>query len=145
MYVAMHSRGRSDTMGGLAEYADVVTDVRRELELRLSVLLGAGVSADRVVIDPGIGFAKTAAHNWRLLGALGEFVAMGHPVLVGDSRKRFLADLLPEGTGAVARDGATAVVSALAAEAGVWGVRVHDVAATATALDVWGAMRGLRS
>ena len=94
------------------------------------------------MLDPGIGFAKNASTDWAVLGHLREFETLGYPVLVGASRKRFLGALLPEGTPASERDRPTAVISALAAEAGVWGVRVHDVAGTRAALDVW--RRGAR-
>ena len=142
MFVAMHSRGASATMQTRAIYRDPVAEVRRELELRIAHLISQGVDPDLIVVDPGIGFAKTAEQNWALLGALRSVGALGHPVLVGASRKRFLGELLPDGAPPQARDPATAIISALAAEAGAWGVRVHDVAGTRAALDVWSAMKG---
>ena len=145
MFVAMHSRGPSSTMDTRAVYRDIVADVRRELELRVAHLISQGVDPDLIVVDPGLGFAKNAEQNWALLGALRSVGALGHPVLVGASRKRFLGELLPDGAPPSRRDAATAVISALAAEAGVWGVRVHDVEATRSALDVWCAMNGGRA
>ena len=145
LFVAMHSRGTSETMNSLATYAEPIDEVRSELETRIGSLVAAGVPAERIILDPGLGFAKTEEQNWRLLGALREICGWGYPVLVGASRKRFLAGLLPEGAVATDRDAATAVVSALSADAGAWGMRVHDVAATRLALDVWSHMNGTRS
>ena len=145
VYVAMHWRGPSDVMDSLAEYDDVVTDVRRELAERVEQLRAAGVREEQIVLDPGLGFAKPGADNWPLLARLGELVADGFPVLVGASRKRFLGHLLagPDGAPAppLARDGATHAVTALAALAGAWCVRVHDVAGSADAVRVAAAWR----
>lgn len=132
-YIAMHWRGFSTDMQSLATYDDVVADVREELKARLAEMLVWGIPSDRVILDPGLGFAKTAEHNWQLLSRLGELDSLGHPLLLGASRKRFLS---PFGEQPVERDDATAVISALAAQAGVWGVRVHDVAGTREALRV---------
>ncbi len=148
-YVAMHWRGPSATMQANAVYANVVRDVRDELRARVDDLRNHGVQQGQLVLDPGIGFAKNARQNWEVLGHLREFETLGYPILVGASRKSFLGPLLPEGASAADRDRPTAVISALAAEAGVWGVRVHDVAGTKAALDVWdawseGAATGLR-
>ena len=145
MFVAMHSRGPSATMDARAVYGNTVAEVRAELEYRVAALIVQGVDPDRIIIDPGLGFAKNAEQNWQLLGALRDLGTLGHPILVGASRKRFLADLLPEGAKPHKRDAATAVISALAAEAGAWGVRVHDIASTKAALDVWSAMNGART
>lgn len=140
VYVAMHWRGHADVMDDLADYDDVVADVRRELADRVAELRAAGVEDHQVVLDPGLGFAKPGAANWPLLARLPELVADGFPVLVGASRKRFLGHLLagPDGTPAppAERDAATAAVSALAAAAGAWCVRVHEVRATADAVRV---------
>lgn len=136
-YVAMHWRGHSAKMDSLAVYTDVVRDVRNELKHRVAELIVAGVRPDRIILDPGLGFAKTAQHNWQLLGRLRELETLGHRILIGASRKKFLGELLPEGAPTADRDPATATISALAAEAGVWGVRVHDVAGTLAALQVW--------
>lgn len=144
-YVVMHWRGPSNEMVTLAHYRDVPKDVRRELRTRIAELLIQGVNEDQLILDPGLGFAKDAGHNWQLLARIEEIESLGHPVLIGASRKRFIG-ALPGRPGAVpeghdSRDLPTAVVSALAAHAGAWGVRVHDVASTAVALDVVDAWR----
>ena len=141
-FIASHWRGHSATMESRADYGDVVAEVRTELRRRLDALLEVGVSPDRLIVDPGLGFAKRGEHNWRLLAHLSELASLGHPVLIGASRKRFLGELLPDGASVEDRDFATAVVSALAAQAGVWGVRVHDVPSTVTALKVVEAWEG---
>ena len=115
-----------------------------ELARRVDALLDAGVTADRLILDPGLGFSKRGAQNWALLADLDVLAALGYPILVGASRKRFLGALLPDGAPVEQRDLPTAVVSALAARAGVWGVRVHDVASTRVALDVAGAWQSGR-
>lgn len=147
-YVAMHWRGHADVMDSLAEYDDVVLAVRDELGQRLAALDAAGVAREQVVLDPGLGFAKPGAANWPLLAALDELLALGRPVLVGASRKRFLGTLLagPDGQPAppLARDGATAAISALAAASGAWCVRVHDVPGSADAVRVARALGGAR-
>ncbi|RAJ39773.1 dihydropteroate synthase [Kitasatospora sp. SolWspMP-SS2h] len=140
-FVVMHWRGQSADMDARAVYGDVVADVVRELTARVEALLAAGVKEEQLILDPGLGFAKTGAHNWALLGRLDALTALGRPVLVAASRKRFLGTLLanPE-TGelrpARQRDDATAAVSVLAARAGAWAVRVHDVSGTADAVRV---------
>ena len=127
----------------MPRYHDVVSEVRGELLAAADAATAAGVSPDKLVIDPGLGFAKTAHHNWALLRALPTFVATGIPVLVGASRKRFLGALLADGDGVPrppdGRETATAVISALSALHGAWGVRVHDVEASVDALKVVGA------
>lgn len=124
----------------IPQYRDVVAEVRTELLACVDAALAAGVEERNLIIDPGLGFAKTAQHNWALLHALPTLVGTGLPVLVGASRKRFLGALLADGEGiprpADGRETATAVVSALAALAGVWGVRVHEVEASVDALKV---------
>jgi dihydropteroate synthase len=127
------------------DYDDVVSDVRTELLRSVDAAVAAGVDPAQLIIDPGLGFAKNAEHNWSLLRALPQLVATGIPVLVGASRKRFLGALLaaPDGTPREpsGRETATAVISALAAEHGAWGVRVHDVGASVDAIKVveaWG-------
>jgi len=144
-FIAMHWRGHSRTMDELASYSDVVTEVRAELAERLEAMDAAGLDLNRVILDPGLGFAKTAEHNWRLLGHLAELAELGRPLLVGTSRKRFLGDLLPAEAAIELRDAATATTSVLAASAGAWGVRVHDVASTILALAVWSAWQNGRS
>jgi dihydropteroate synthase len=138
-YVAMHWRGQSREMNQLASYDDVVADVREELKARLAEMIVWGIAPEKVILDPGLGFAKTAEHNWSLLGHLEELATLGHPLLIGASRKKFLAPFAAEGAPPAERDDATAVVSALAAQAGAWAVRVHDVPSTRTALAVWAA------
>lgn len=140
-FIAMHWRGHSSTMDSLAVYDDVVSDVREELKQRVAELIVVGVKPERIIVDPGLGFAKTADQSWMLLTHLREFGTLGCPVLVGSSRKRFLSMLLPEGAPPKDRDPATAILSALAAEAGAWGVRVHDVAGTRAALDLWARLK----
>jgi dihydropteroate synthase len=135
-FVAMHWRGGADIA---PQYIDVVSEVRNELRSRIAELIVAGVDPRRIVIDPGLGFAKDSEHNWQLLSRLGELASLGHGILIGASRKRFLGPLLAEGAPVADRDLPTSIVSALAARAGVWGVRVHDVAGTRVALDVVGA------
>ncbi|WP_052032618.1 dihydropteroate synthase [Streptomyces viridochromogenes] len=146
-YVVMHWRGHSAGMQAHAVYDDVVTDVLDELRLRIDAALEAGMAPGCLVVDPGLGFAKTPDHNWELLGRLGDVMALGHPVLVGASRKSFLGSLLADRvTGQPRpvrlRDAATTAVSVLAAAQGAWCLRVHDVAATADAVRVaarWGS------
>jgi dihydropteroate synthase len=144
-FVVMHWRGHSDHMDELARYDDVVADVRTELLQRVDALVQQGVDVDQLVLDPGFGFAKTGEHNLQLLGRLDELVALGRPLLVGASRKRFLGTLLAADDGTprppVERDDGTAACSAMAALAGAWCVRVHAVRATADAVRVVAATR----
>ncbi|MGH3544358.1 MAG: dihydropteroate synthase, partial [Mycobacteriales bacterium] len=144
-WVLMHWRGHSEQMQQHARYGDVVTDVCRELEQRIEAALDAGVPRRQLIVDPGLGFAKTAEHNWRLLAQLGRLAELDVPVLLGASRKAFLGTLLASGDGAARpaaqRDAASAAVCVLAAQAGAWAVRVHDVRATVDALEVWHAAR----
>jgi dihydropteroate synthase len=145
-YVIMHWRGHSRRMQELAVYGDVVRDVRAELADRVAEAIAGGVSATKIIIDPGMGFAKRPEHNWQLSARLGELVTLGHPVLFGASRKSYLGSLLagPDGTPRATdrREVATVATSVLAVAAGAWGVRVHDVRATADALAVWRATGG---
>jgi dihydropteroate synthase len=143
-YIAMHWRGHSTDMQALATYADVVGEVCAELRDRLAELAAAGVDPARVVIDPGLGFAKEPGHNWALLAALPRLAALGHPVLIGASRKRFLGELLgrPGHPRPVdERDAATDAITALAAANGAWAVRVHDVRGSRDAIAVAAAWR----
>ncbi|MBF4635253.1 dihydropteroate synthase [Agreia pratensis] len=145
-FVVMHWRGHSAEMAAKASYADVVSDVRRELEYRVAELIVRGVDPAKIIVDPGIGFSKNAEHNWALLGHYSELASLGLPVLVAASRKGFLAPLVAEGAAPDARDAPSAVVAAIAASQGAWAVRVHDVAQTRAALDVADAWRkGARS
>jgi dihydropteroate synthase len=147
-YVAMHWRGHSTHMNDLAVYSDVVGEVLAELGARASEAVAAGIDPEMIVLDPGLGFAKEADHNWALLRDLDRLVALGHPVLVGASRKRFLGSLLAvdgEVRPLGGRDGATDAISALAAAAGAWCVRVHDVRGSRDAVQVaaaWARGRG---
>ncbi|WP_433622130.1 dihydropteroate synthase [Nocardia sp. CA-120079] len=144
-WVLMHWRGHSRRMDERAEYDDVVTEVREALLRRAHAAVAAGVDLQRIVLDPGLGFAKQAPHDLALLAALDEFVALGLPILVGASRKRFLATAMGEpGRPPAERDAATLATSVLASAAGVWGVRVHDVRATVDALGVVSAVSGCR-
>lgn len=144
-FVVMHWRGHSADMAARAVYGDVVADVVAELRGRLDALATEGVDPDQVVLDPGLGFAKTAEHNWALLAHLDALSALGRPVLVGASRKGFLGHLLADQAGEprplADRDHATAAVTALAATAGAWAVRVHDVPASRDAVRVAAAVR----
>jgi dihydropteroate synthase len=138
-YVAMHWRAPSVDMQRHARYGDVVAEVAEELSRRLDAFVEAGMDPRRIVLDPGLGFAKNAAHNWQLLARFDELLALGHPILVGASRKSFLGALLATDDGPAApdaRDVATAAVSALAAAAGAYCVRVHDVRSTLDAVRV---------
>ncbi|WP_424936122.1 MULTISPECIES: dihydropteroate synthase [Bacteria] len=137
-----HWRGPSADMYAQAEYSRIGREVATELGGRIAAAAAAGIAPSRVIVDPGIGFAKTAAQNWDLLRDLEDVVALGVRVLVGTSRKRFLTDALGEDAGEDRRDAATAVTSVLAARAGAWAVRVHDVAATRDALAVLAAWDG---
>ncbi len=143
-YIAMHWRGHSTDMDAMATYGDVVVDVCAELHARLDELVAAGVNLERVVVDPGLGFAKTAEHNWALLAGLAHLQDLGRPVLIGASRKRFLGELLgqPDQPRPVdQRDAATDAVTALAGAAGAWAVRVHDVRGSRDAIAVASAWR----
>ncbi|MBZ3907065.1 MULTISPECIES: dihydropteroate synthase [Streptomyces] len=148
-FVVMHWRG---FMQGGANvkgvYEDVVAEVLDELRVRVEAVLEGGVAADRVIVDPGLGFSKDAEHDLALLARLDRLHGLGRPLLVAASRKRFLGRVLagPEGAPPPARerDAATAAVSALAAQQGAWAVRVHEVRATADAVRVARAIEGAR-
>ena len=140
-YVAMHWRAHAQQMDARSDYGDVVTDVIAELRARVDALTAAGVARENIVLDPGLGFSKTTEHNWQLINRLDAFAELGLPVMVGASRKRFLAGVLPVDAPVLGRDLPTAVISVLAAQAGAWAVRVHDVAATRTALNVLASVR----
>jgi dihydropteroate synthase len=157
-YVVMHWRGHSHQMQDRAVYADVVAEVCEELRRRIDAVTAEGVDPSMIVVDPGLGFAKLAEHNWALLVNLDRLSSLdgagqAFPVLVGASRKRFLGRLLaaPDGTprSFIGSDDATVAVTALAAAAGAWCVRVHEVPANSDAVRVaeaWGAaVMGARS
>jgi dihydropteroate synthase len=147
-WVLMHWRGHSREMAKLATYTDVVADVRTELGERVDAAVAAGVDPGRIIVDPGLGFAKTAEHNWRLSAHLDVILALGYPVLFGASRKSYLGALLaaPDGTPRPVdrREAATLATTVLAVDAGVWGVRVHEVQPTVDAIAVWRATRAAR-
>lgn len=138
-YVLLHRRGTAVTMGSLAQYGEVVDEVIAELMKVRDAFVEAGVDPGLIILDPGLGFAKNEDHNWDILRAVDRFTALGHRVLIGASRKRFLGTLLTSAGKAAApqeRDSATVAVSALAAVAGAWGVRVHDVGPNLDAVKV---------
>ncbi|MFE4371365.1 dihydropteroate synthase [Streptomyces sp. NPDC056835] len=145
-FVVMHWRGFSERMNSRAAYTDVVAEVVAELRARMDAVIAGGVAPERLVIDPGLGFAKQAEHDLALLAHLTELRALGRPLLVAASRKRFLGHVLAGGEGspppARERDAATAAVSAIAAHQGAWAVRVHEVRATADAVRVARAVEG---
>ncbi|MGH3328807.1 MAG: dihydropteroate synthase [Streptomycetales bacterium] len=147
-YVVMHWRGHSRDMQRRTRYADVVADVAAELRQRLDAAVEAGVAPDQIVLDPGLGFAKTFQHNWALLAHLDVLQRLGRPLLVGASRKGFLQRLLADDSGrprpAPGCDDATAAMSAMAAAAGVWCVRVHEVRSTLDAVKVAAAVGAAR-
>lgn len=135
-FVAMHWRGYLTDPNERVHYDDVVVEVARELEQRLDALRAVGIADDKLIVDPGIGFSKNAEHNWAVLANIDAFTALGRPVLIGASRKRFLSELLPAGAAPSDRDPATSSVSIMCAQAGAWAVRVHDVGGTRTAFTV---------
>lgn len=139
-FVLMHWRGFSHDMNSRAVYGDVVAEVVSELRDRIDAAVAAGIAPERLVIDPGLGFAKEAQHDLDLMAGLADVRALGQPVLIGGSRKRFLGHVLADADGTPPpphrRDAATAALSAIAAHQGAWAVRVHDVRATADAVRV---------
>lgn len=142
-YILQHTRGEPDTMTSLAQYDDVIADVVRELEQRVEAALAAGVLEENLILDPGLGFAKNGDQNWDVLAGLDALDALGFPLLVGASRKRFLADVVPDAVAGDARerDYATTSVTALLAAEGVWGVRVHEARPNRDAVEVGTAWR----
>ncbi|WP_406862336.1 dihydropteroate synthase [Streptomyces sp. HUAS MG47] len=147
-FVVMHWRGFSAGMNSLAVYQDVVGEVLTELRTRMDAVVDGGIAPERIVLDPGLGFAKLAPHDLALVAHLAEFRTLGRPLLVAASRKRFLGAVLAGTDGAPPpareRDAATAAVSAIAAHEGAWAVRVHEVRATADAVRVARAVEGAR-
>ncbi|KQW46095.1 dihydropteroate synthase [Nocardioides sp. Root1257] len=136
--VLMHWRGHSEGMSTKAHYRDVLAEVTLELERCVDRAVAAGIATERIIVDPGLGFAKDSRHNWEVLGGLHRLrTSLGLPVLVGASRKRFLTEMVGGADASLQdRDTATASVSALVAAAGCWGVRVHDVRASSIAVHV---------
>jgi dihydropteroate synthase len=122
-YILMHWRGHSVDMNSQAIYSDIVAEVKAEISLQIDKALAAGISKRKLLIDPGLGFAKDTKHNWELLKRIDEIVELGYPVLVGASRKRFLG-----GDSPLERDEATLEVTKGLIGKGIWGVRVHSVA-----------------
>jgi len=147
-YVVMHWRGHSHDMNTRAVYADVVAEVAAELRARIHALTEAGVDPARLVLDPGLGFAKKAEHDWALLAHLEDLQELGLPLLIGASRKRFIGRLLAGADGTPRpveqRADATMAITALAAAAGAWCVRVHDVRPNADAVEVAAALRAAK-
>jgi dihydropteroate synthase len=139
-FVLMHWRGQSIDMNNRAVYDDVLAEVRTELRTGLDRATDGGIAPERIVLDPGLGFAKTAGHDLTLLAHLAELHELGRPLLVAASRKRFLGRVLAGDVGAPPpareRDAATAAVTAIAAREGAWAVRVHEVQASADAVRV---------
>ncbi|MFK0257608.1 dihydropteroate synthase [Streptomyces sp. NPDC090445] len=145
-FVVMHWRGFSADMNSLAVYDDVLAEVTAELRTRIEAVIAGGIAPERIVVDPGLGFAKMADHDLALVAHLPELRALGFPLLVAASRKRFLGRVLAGADAAPPpareRDAATAAVSAIAAHQGAWAVRVHEVRATADAVRVARAVEG---
>ncbi|MEI6869902.1 MAG: dihydropteroate synthase [Actinomycetota bacterium] len=128
-YILMHWRGHSKDMNEKAIYKEVVTDVIEEVSSQLNRALAAGIAREKIILDPGIGFAKDAEHNWEILRRLDEFTALGLPILIGHSRKRFLGGDNPD-----EREAATIEVTKSLVGRGIWGVRVHGVEANVEAI-----------
>jgi dihydropteroate synthase len=147
-WIIMHWRGHSSKMAELAHYDDVVGEVRTELLTRVDEALAAGVDAEQIVLDPGLGFAKTAEHNWALLAHLESLTAVGMPLLLGASRKSFLGLLLADSAGVprptAGREDATTALTMFAALNGAWGVRVHEVQPNVDAALAAAAIRAAR-
>jgi dihydropteroate synthase len=143
--VISHWRGFSTEMDSLNDYENVARDVARELQERIDAALSAGVTREQIIVDPGLGFAKDAEQNWQLVANLNELEKLGFPILVGASRKRFIAAVLdeldPKSVSNGRRDMATAVLTALLLQRNLWGVRVHDVQATTDAIAMVSALR----
>jgi dihydropteroate synthase len=129
-YTLMHWRGHSKDMNAMAIYDDVVAEVIAEVTMQLDKALAAGIKRENIILDPGIGFAKDAEHNWELLNRIDEFIALGYPVLIGHSRKRFLGGESPD-----QREDATVQVTQSLVGKGIWGIRVHGVKANVKAIN----------
>ncbi|HET7415024.1 MAG TPA: dihydropteroate synthase [Arthrobacter sp.] len=146
-YVLTHRRGDAGTMDQHTDYDDVTAEVIEELKSVRSKFYDAGVKPEQIILDPGLGFSKRAEQNWELLRNMDAFTELGHPVLIGASRKRFIGTLLVDAGKAAPveeRDHATAAISALAAHHGAWAVRVHDVASNLDAIKAAAAWGGGR-
>ena len=144
-YVLDHWRGHADKMDSMAQYSDVAREVVAELAEQVAMAVAAGVSRSRIIVDPGLGFAKDIYQNWDLVNRLDELEQLGLPVLIGASRKRFLAHALsaqdPASVSMPRRDVATAVLTALLLQRKLWGVRVHDVQSTSDAISIVSSLK----
>jgi len=142
--ILSHWRGHSDVMNTMASYQNVAEEVATELQARADAAIAAGVSRDKIVVDPGLGFAKDMKQNWQLVARLDEIEKLGLPILVGASRKRFIAGALdeeePNSVSHERRDVATAVLTALLMQRKLWGVRVHNVISTVDAISIVSAL-----
>lgn len=145
LYVLGHWRGFSDVMDERAQYSDVAREVVAELAEQVSMAVASGISRDRIIVDPGLGFAKDMQQNWDLVARLDELKKLELPILVGASRKRFIAHALdkenPQSVDHARRDVATAVLTALLLQRKLWGVRVHNVQTTVDAISVVAALK----
>ncbi len=145
LYVLGHWRGFSDVMDQRTQYSDVAREVVGELAEQVSVAVASGIARERIIVDPGLGFAKDMEQNWALVARLDELTQLGLPILVGASRKRFIAHALdrenPQGVDHSRRDVASAVLTALLLQRKLWGVRVHNVQATVDAISVVSALK----
>lgn len=145
LYVLGHWRGFSDVMDQRAQYSDVAREVVGELAEQVSVAVASGIARERIIVDPGLGFAKDMQQNWALVARLDELKQLGLPILVGASRKRFIAHALdkdnPQGVDHSRRDVASAVLTALLLQRKLWGIRVHNVQATVDAISVVSALK----
>jgi dihydropteroate synthase len=144
-YILSHWRGHSQQMDNLNQYEDIAADVVAEISEQLAIAVANGISRDRVIVDPGLGFAKDLAQNWQLVARLDKLESLGSPVRVGASRKRFIAGVLdsedPASVDNGRRDLATAVLTALLLQRKLWGVRVHNVQATVDAIKLVEALQ----
>jgi len=142
--ILSHWRGHSDVMNTMASYQNVAEEVATELQARVDAAIAAGISRDKIVVDPGLGFAKDMKQNWQLVARLDEIEKLGLPILVGASRKRFIAGALdeeePNSVSHERRDVATAVLTALLMQRKLWGVRVHNVISTVDAISIVSAL-----
>ncbi len=137
-YVLMHWRGHSTVMDNLATYSDVVTEVVNEIQMQVDQAIKSGINRKKIVIDPGLGFAKNPEHNWEILRKFNELHKLNLPIYIGASRKRFLTDFaIPQGSlEPKDRDVATSIISSYVSLSGAWAVRVHDVSANSAAVKV---------
>lgn len=135
-FILSHWRGHSIVMNDLADYVDPAAEILDELLTARDQAVAAGLIAEQIILDPGLGFAKRANDNWAVLRHLDRYLEAGHPLLIGASRKRFTGGILPTDAPVVDRDLPSAVIAALCAMHGVWGLRVHNVTATRRALGV---------